>query len=102
MQNPRDGNNAVMQLNMGEGKSSVIVSIVATVLADGKQLLRVVVAKPQSKQMAQMLISKLGGLLDRRVYYMPILRSLKLDKIAAFKIFDMLRDCMSLGGILLI
>lgn len=102
MQDPQDGNNAVMQLNMGEGKSSVIVPIVAAALADGKQLLRVIVAKPQSKQMAQMLISKLGGLLDRRVYYMPISRSLKLDTAAAHSISDMLHECMSSGGVLLI
>ncbi|KAJ0123975.1 hypothetical protein J7T55_012448 [Diaporthe amygdali] len=102
MQNPPDGNNAVMQLNMGEGKSSVIVPIVAAALADGEQLVRVVVAKPQFKQMTQMLISKLGGLLDRRVYYMPISRSLKLDNTAALHISAMLNDCMLSGGILLI
>ncbi|KAG8166635.1 hypothetical protein KVR01_002324 [Diaporthe batatas] len=102
MQNPPHEDNAVMQLNMGEGKSSVIVPIVAAALADGKQLVRVVVAKPQSKQMAQMLISKLGGLLDRRVYYMPISRSLKLDTTAAHQISRMLHECMSSGGVLLI
>jgi hypothetical protein len=53
--------NSVMQLNMGEGKSSVIVPIVAAALADGEQLVRVVVAKPQSNQMTHMLISKLGA-----------------------------------------
>lgn len=102
MQTPPGGKNAVMQLNMGEGKSSVIVPMVATALANGKQLLRVVVAKPQSKQMAQMLISKLGGLLNRRLYYMPISRSLKFDSTAARSISDMLKDCMSSGGVLLV
>ncbi|KAK1020291.1 hypothetical protein LTS16_027059, partial [Friedmanniomyces endolithicus] len=94
--------NAVMQLNMGEGKSSLIVPIVATDLANGSQLVRVVVAKPQSKQMAQMMISKLGGLLDRRVYYMPFSRALKLDKAAADAINAVLQECMSNGGILLV
>ncbi|TKA64819.1 hypothetical protein B0A55_11903 [Friedmanniomyces simplex] len=94
--------NAVMQLNMGEGKSSLIVPIVAADLANGSQLVRVVVAKPQSKQMAQMMISKLGGLLDRRVYYMPFSRALKLDKAAADAIDAMLQECMSNGGILLV
>ncbi|KAK4895204.1 hypothetical protein LTR49_028300 [Elasticomyces elasticus] len=94
--------NAVMQLNMGEGKSSLIVPIVAADLAKGSQLVRIVVAKPQSKQMAQMLISKLGGLLDRRVYYMPFSRALKLDKSAADAIDAMLQECMFNGGILLV
>ncbi|CAJ2513842.1 Uu.00g019610.m01.CDS01 [Anthostomella pinea] len=73
MRRPSSGRNAVMQLNMGEGKSSVIVPIVAAHLADGSQLVRVIVAKSQSKQMAQILISKLGGLVNRRVYYLPML-----------------------------
>ncbi|KAK6843834.1 hypothetical protein PG987_004694 [Apiospora arundinis] len=47
--------NRVMQLNMGEGKSSVIVQIVAAYLANGDRLVRVIVAKPQSKQMRHML-----------------------------------------------
>lgn len=101
MKLPSGGDNAVMQLNMGEGKSSVIAPIILAALADGKQLARAIIAKPQSKQMAQMLISKLGGLLDRRVYYMPISRSLKLDRTAALQISDMLHDCMSSGGVLL-
>jgi hypothetical protein len=97
-----DGDNAVMQLNMGEGKSSCIVPMVASALANGKTLVRVIVAKPQSQQMAQMLISKLGGLLDRRVYYMPISRSLKFDSSKANIIQSILQDCMENGGVLLV
>ncbi|KAK3110708.1 hypothetical protein LTR53_014728 [Teratosphaeriaceae sp. CCFEE 6253] len=83
-------------------KSSLIVPIVAADLANGSQLVRVVVAKPQSKQMAQMMISKLGGLLDRRVYFMPFSRALKLDRAAAVAIDAMLQECKSNGGILLV
>ncbi|KAK3045845.1 hypothetical protein LTR09_012620 [Extremus antarcticus] len=102
MRNPPDNRNAVMQLNMGEGKSSVIVPIVAAALANGDQLVRVIVAKPQSRQMAQMLISKFGGLRNRRVYYMPFSRALKLDRQAVIGISDMLHECMRNGGILLV
>jgi hypothetical protein len=97
-----DGDNTIMQLNMGEGKSSCIVPMVASKLADGKKLVRVIVAKPQSQQMSQMLISKLGGPLDRRVYYMPISRSLKLDSSAAKTIRSILQDCMDNGGVALV
>lgn len=45
MRHPSSGHNAVMQLNMGEGKSSVIVPIVAVHLADGSRLVRVIVTK---------------------------------------------------------
>jgi hypothetical protein len=103
MRNPSSsGTNAVMQLNMGEGKSTVIIPMVAASLADGSQLVRVVVAKPQSKQMAQMLLAKLGGLVKRRVYYMPFSRSLKFDNTAATVMTRILKECMYSGGILLV
>ncbi|KAI0506704.1 hypothetical protein F5B22DRAFT_639075 [Xylaria bambusicola] len=103
MINPRSHSNAILQLNMGEGKSSVIVPMVATELANGSQLARVIVAKPQSKQMAQMLISKLGGLLDRRVYYMPFSRALKVNSTTLVNSIDkMVRNCQRNGGVLLV
>ncbi|WYZ41960.1 hypothetical protein EsH8_V_000855 [Colletotrichum jinshuiense] len=78
MRDPPSAKNAVMQLNMGEGKSSVIVPIVAAALADASRIVRVVVAKPQSRQMLQMLESKLGGMLNRRVFHMPFSRALRV------------------------
>jgi hypothetical protein len=63
---------------------------------------RVVVAKPQSKQMLQMLIAKLGGLLNRRIYHMPFSRELRLDEADAQAIRDMYQDCMSRRGVLLV
>ncbi|KAM0714645.1 hypothetical protein Q7P37_009943 [Cladosporium fusiforme] len=102
MQQPDCCHNAVMQLNMGEGKSSVIAPLVAAALADGSRLVRVVVAKPQSKQMAQMLISKLGGLVNRRIYYLPFSRDLSLDEVAVKILDGMLRECMANRGILLV
>ncbi|KAH9906006.1 hypothetical protein F4778DRAFT_802433, partial [Xylariomycetidae sp. FL2044] len=101
MRSPASQKNAVMQLNMGEGKSSVIAPIVAAALADGSRLVRVLVAKPQSKQMSQMLVSKLGGLLDRRVYYMPFSRAIKIQLAETTTIQNLFRECMESGGILL-
>ncbi|KAF2769520.1 hypothetical protein EJ03DRAFT_362265 [Teratosphaeria nubilosa] len=97
-----NSSNAVMQLNMGEGKSSVIVPISAAHLADGSQLVRVVTGKPQSRQMAQMLISKFGGLVHRRIYYMPFSRSIRLTTSTAEALSLMLHECMRTGGILLV
>jgi hypothetical protein len=96
------GANAVMQLNMGEGKSSVIVPIVASALADGSRLVRVVVAKPQAKQVFQMLVSKLGGMVGRRVYHLPFSRALKINSAQAEEITLMCRECMENGGVLLV
>ncbi|KAF2170452.1 hypothetical protein M409DRAFT_51492 [Zasmidium cellare ATCC 36951] len=102
MRQPTLKGNEVLQLNMGEGKSSVIVPMAAANLADGSQLVRVLVAKPQSKQMAQMLISKVGGLVNRRVYYMPFSRSLPLTTPIVESVSAMVRECKDTGGILLV
>ncbi|TKA22405.1 hypothetical protein B0A50_07911 [Salinomyces thailandicus] len=102
MCSPPSSSNAVMQLNMGQGKSSVIVPMIAAVLANEERLIRVIVAKPQSKQMAQMLIAKLGGLVNRRVYHLPISRSLRLDIVGARAVDDLLHDCMMNRGVLLV
>lgn len=102
MRSLASGENAVMQLNMGEGKSSVIVPIVAAFLANGSYLVRVLVPKPQARQMFQMLVSKLGGLLGRRVYHMPVSRSLKFGETETREIERIRRECMSEGGVLLL
>ncbi|KAF2835464.1 hypothetical protein M501DRAFT_432682 [Patellaria atrata CBS 101060] len=102
MRGPKSAGNAVMQLNMGEGKSSVIVPMVAAALADSSRLVRVIVAKPQSRQMFQMLVSKLGGLLSRRVYHLPFSRSLMLGEAEINTIYSICQECMTNGGVLLV
>ena len=102
MREPRYGHSCVVQLNMGEGKSSVIVPIVAAALADGSRLVRSIVAKPQSKQMEYTLVNRLGGLLNRRVFFLPFSRSLKPTASAAAQIQRMLRTCREEGGVLLV
>ncbi|WDK18700.1 hypothetical protein CGRA01v4_09986 [Colletotrichum graminicola] len=102
MRSPPGNENVVMQLNMGEGKSSVIVQMVVAAIADGSNLVRVIVAKPQSKQMFQMMVSKLGGLLDRRIYHMPFSRAVKIGPSEAEDIYAILKDCMDSKGVLLV
>ncbi|KAF4445849.1 hypothetical protein F53441_10495 [Fusarium austroafricanum] len=102
MINPPDKQNSVMQLNMGEGKSTVIVPIVATALGDGSKLVRVIVAKPQAKQMHQMLTSKLSGLLDRPVYLLPFSRDIKMNPMNANIMQGLMTKCMEEGGVLMV
>ncbi|KAG9310853.1 hypothetical protein JVU11DRAFT_8708 [Chiua virens] len=99
---PRSGENTAMQLNMGEGKSSVIVPIVVAALADGNQLVRVIVPKALTVQMFQILVDRLGGLTNRRVYHLPFSRSLEVDrdKVAAFR--RLMSECMKKRGILVV
>ena len=76
---PRSGENTLLQVNMGEGKSSVIIPIAAAALANGKQLVRVVVPKALIAQMCETLISRLGGLTNRPIYHLPFSRAPEYD-----------------------
>ncbi|KAM0246004.1 hypothetical protein ACHAP5_004975 [Fusarium lateritium] len=99
---PPENKNSVMQLNMGEGKSTVIVPMVATALADGSKTVRVIVAKPQAKQMHQMLVSKLAGLLDRPVYLLPFSRDVQMDIYHVDSLHRFITRCRDEGGVLMV
>ncbi|KAF3921376.1 hypothetical protein ABW20_dc0108928 [Dactylellina cionopaga] len=102
MINPNSGKSSVMQMNMGEGKSSVIIPAVSSKLADGKKLVRVVVLKPLSREMFNLLRSKLGGLCSRRIFFLPFHRSLNIDVQDVRVIKSIYQECMDDGGILLV
>lgn len=102
MISPSSKSNQTLQLNMGEGKSSVIVPIISAALADGQKLVRVVVLKPLSGQMFRLLVQKLSGLANRRIFYMPFSRKVKLDSLRASLIRELYEECMRVRGILLV
>lgn len=52
--------------------------------------------------MLEMLVAKLGGLLDRRVYHMPFSRDLRLSEADSYAIRMMYEDCMARRGVLLV
>lgn len=97
---PESQNSTIQQLHMGEGKSSVIVPLVATSLADGGSLARVVVLKPLASQMFNMLVQRLSGLARRRVYYLPFSRGIKLGSEQARIILESFLECMHTHGVL--
>ena len=100
MISPRSGNNTALQLNMGEGKSSVIVPIVVAALADGAQLVRVIVPKALTAQMFHLLVDRLGGLVNRRIYLLPFSRSLKVNRQKVAALREVMLECMKERGIL--
>lgn len=102
MISPSSGASTVLQLNMGEGKSSVIVPIIAASLADSTRFVRVVVLKPLWRQMFQLLVSRLAGLAGRRVYYLPFGRHIHVGSAEAQRIQGLYDECMREGGILLV
>lgn len=62
---PESGSNSVLQMNMGEGKTSCIMPMAAAILANGKNLHRVIIPKPLLLQTANTLQGRLGGLVGR-------------------------------------
>ncbi|QIW97699.1 hypothetical protein AMS68_003217 [Peltaster fructicola] len=60
--------NIVTQLNMGEGKTSIIVPLMALMVGKARKLPCVVTPKPQAHQTKHMLIAALSGTLSRKVY----------------------------------
>ncbi|KAG6335416.1 hypothetical protein ID866_3677 [Astraeus odoratus] len=97
---PQSGENTALQLHMGEGKSSVIVPMAALALADGDQLVRVVVPKALITQMYQLLVDRLGGLTNRRIYHIPFSRSLQMDQSRVKMLQIILDECRRERGIL--
>jgi len=87
---------------MGEGKSSVIIPLVAATLADGSNLARIVTLKPLSNQMFQLLVSRLSDLADRRIFYVPISRDLRLSAGGLKIIRALYGRCVKEGGVLVV
>ncbi|KAG2113634.1 hypothetical protein BD769DRAFT_1364038 [Suillus cothurnatus] len=100
MISPSSGDNTALQLHMGEGKSSVIVPICCAALADGSKLVRVIVPKPLTVQMFQLLVERLGGLTNRRIFYLPFSRSSPITPEHAEIIQSLFDECRRVGGIL--
>jgi hypothetical protein len=71
---PASRSSSLLQLNMGQGKTSVIIPMVALKLADSRMLMRVIVPKPLLLQTAQLLQARLGGLLGRKLLHLPFSR----------------------------
>ena len=93
-----------MQINMGEGKSSVILPISATTLADGNQLVRIIVPRASSVQMFRSLVGRLGGLTNRPIYHLPFSRSLtgEYSRQQFESLHELMAECMHDRGILVV
>ena len=101
MTSPSSNSSFCLQMNMGQGKSSIIIPMVVAELADTKNLVRVVVPKPLLLQTAQLLQARLGGLVGRKVKHVPFSRrsSTAVNDLKAYHNLhlEMLRD----GGMIL-
>ncbi|KAG1773378.1 hypothetical protein EV702DRAFT_577072 [Suillus placidus] len=102
MMSPCTGGNTSLQLNMGEGKSYVIVPLAAAALSDGHRLVRVIVLKSLSAQMFQLLVERLSGLAQRRIFYIPFSRAFSINSSKVQTYRDLMQKCMDAKGILVV
>ncbi|RDB23570.1 hypothetical protein Hypma_009270 [Hypsizygus marmoreus] len=102
MMTPSLNRNSILQLNMGEGKSSVIVPLIASSLADGHNMVRVIVLKPLANSMFQLLVRRVSGLANRRVFYFPFSRDVQATRATANKLQSLFDLCMRERGILIV
>ncbi|KAI9369296.1 hypothetical protein BJX61DRAFT_549716 [Aspergillus egyptiacus] len=98
--NPSSGGNAVYQMNMGEGKTTVITPLVVMNLVRIGELPQVVVLKPLLRQSVH-LLSRLGGMLNRRIYHLPFSRDTPVDKSLVEELEEVYRECHARRGILI-
>jgi hypothetical protein len=98
---PSDSSDStILQLNMGEGKSHVIVPLVAVALADSHKLVRVVVLKPLAGQMFHLLVERISGLANRRIFYLPFSRDITMNVQQIQHIRDLFEECARVQGVL--
>ncbi|KAK7053180.1 hypothetical protein VNI00_003799 [Paramarasmius palmivorus] len=100
MISPPGMQNAVLQLNMGEGKSSVIIPMVAASVADRNRLARVIALKPLTAQMFSLLVQRLSGLTNRRILHLPFSRDVDASQTQVQVICDIHREAMAAQAIL--
>ncbi|KAG1805262.1 hypothetical protein EV424DRAFT_1579634 [Suillus variegatus] len=102
MMSPCTGRNTSLQLNMGEGKSYVIVPLAAAALSDGHKLVRVIVLKSLSAQMFQLLVERLSGLAQRRIFYIPFSRALSINSSKVQMYRNLMQECIDAKGVLVV
>ena len=92
------GDKRVLQLNMGEGKTSVICPLVVSSLANKKQVVQLTFLTSLLETHGQELTIRLGGLLEQRVYYFPCNRQIDFTKDLVQKMIQKFTECRQERG----
>nr|XP_047135562.1 uncharacterized protein LOC124812700 [Hydra vulgaris] len=90
--------NFVQQLNMGEGKTSVVIPLLAVSLATSEKVVRVNVLRSLLNTNIELLVDKLGGLLNRRVYIVPCRRDINFNPLKILRVYT---ECLLGRGLML-
>ncbi|KAF4990601.1 hypothetical protein FGRMN_8360 [Fusarium graminum] len=98
---PPSMSNSVLQMNMGQGKTSCIMPMAAILLADMTHLCRLVVPRALLLQTAQVMQSRLGGLVGREVCHIPFARRSPTDDKALELYHTLHNRTLVSGGVML-
>ncbi|KAF2420579.1 hypothetical protein EJ08DRAFT_25307 [Tothia fuscella] len=98
---PSSASNSLLQMNMGRGKTSCIIPMVAAVLANSKDLLRVIVPRALLIQTAQLLQSRLGHLINRSITHIPFSRKTPTNKDTIKTYLSLHKHALKASGIIL-
>ncbi|KAL6903326.1 hypothetical protein GGI43DRAFT_433343 [Trichoderma evansii] len=98
---PPSGVNSVLQMNMGQGKMSCIMPMAVSVLADRKSLCRLIVPKALLFQTAQIIQSRLGGLVGRIIRHIPFTRRSPANTETLERYQALHRSTLESGGVML-
>ncbi|KAF5593544.1 uncharacterized protein FSUBG_9779 [Fusarium subglutinans] len=98
---PSSTSNSVLQMNMGQGKTSCIMPMASIMLADTKNLCRLVVPRALLLQTAQVMQSRLGGLVGREVCHLPFARRSPTDDQALDLYHSLHKRTLASGGVML-
>jgi hypothetical protein len=93
--------NSVLQMNMGQGKTSCVMPMAAILLADTTQLCRLVVPRALLLQTAQVMQSRLSGLVGREVCHIPFARRSSTDDQALELYYSLHKSTLVSGGVML-
>jgi hypothetical protein len=94
--------NIVMQMNMGEGKTSVIIPMLALSLcSSSSSLVRIVVLKSLFTVNYQSLRFKLGGLLNRRIFPFACRRNMNFNQDQLTQIFNRFQQGLTTSDVIL-
>ena len=99
---PASGTNNLLQLSMGEGKSSVITPLILAASANGHTLVRMSSPKALIPQMHSLLARRNCGLNDQPLFFIPFSRDMPMNEGIMNSIRDILQQCILNHGILII
>jgi hypothetical protein len=83
------------------GKTSCIIPMVASVLADAEKLVRIIIPKSLLPQTAQLLQGRIGGLLGRELRHVPFSRKTSTKPKIIKTFHDIHQDIIESSGVML-